>query len=112
ERQVRIEGTVERIAPEASDAYFQSRPRGSRLGAWTSPQSQEIADRTVLTDRLAAMQERFTEDEPVPRPPHWGGYRVRPHTIEFWQGRRSRLHDRLCYRVQEDQSWTLVRLAP
>mgnify|MGYP003633701217 FL=1 len=110
ERQVRIEGQVERVSDEESDVYFHSRPAGSRLGAWASPQSQVIAGREVLEQRLAALEIQYAEAQP-PRPPHWGGYRVVPQAIEFWQGRSSRLHDRLRYRLQGGQ-WLRERLAP
>ena len=110
ERQVRIEGTAERIADAASDAYFRSRPRGSRLGAWASPQSEAIPDRSVLDARLAEATERFADGD-VERPPFWGGYRVVPSAVEFWQGRPSRLHDRFLYR-REGDAWTVGRLAP
>lgn len=110
ERQVRIEGDVAQVSAAESDAYFQSRPRGSRLGAWTSPQSQVIADREVLDQRLAEFEARFATGD-VSRPPHWGGYRVIPYMIEFWQGRPSRLHDRIRYRWV-DKRWQIERLAP
>jgi pyridoxamine 5'-phosphate oxidase len=110
ERQVRIEGPIERVSEAESDAYYDSRPPGSRLGAWASPQSQEIAGREVLENNLAALQARHGDDPP-PRPSHWGGYRLVPQLIEFWQGRPSRLHDRLCYQRQA-QGWKRVRLAP
>lgn len=110
ERQVRIEGTVAKIAAEESDAYFNSRPVGSRLGAWASPQSQKIADRAILNQELEKITALFHEQE-IPRPPHWGGYRVQPTKIEFWQGRSSRLHDRILYE-QVDQQWQISRLAP
>ncbi|WP_304640583.1 pyridoxamine 5'-phosphate oxidase [Pseudomonas sp.] len=110
ERQVRIEGQVERISEAESDAYYESRPAGSRLGAWASPQSQVIDGREVLEANLASLQRRHA-DAPPPRPPHWGGYRLLPEMMEFWQGRPSRLHDRLCYQRQGN-AWTRVRLAP
>jgi pyridoxamine 5'-phosphate oxidase len=110
ERQVRIEGRVERVTAAESDAYFQVRPLGSRIGAWASPQSQEIADRAELEDLLAQTQQRFMEQAPH-CPEHWGGYRLLPERIEFWQGRASRLHDRLNYRLLES-AWQRQRLAP
>ncbi|MDR6232752.1 pyridoxamine 5'-phosphate oxidase [Pseudomonas oryzihabitans] len=110
ERQVRIEGTVEQVSSEESDAYYRVRPLGSRLGAWASPQSQAIADRHELEQRLAAVHERFADGEPS-RPPFWGGYRLKPRRIEFWQGRSSRLHDRLDYQWIEG-AWQRQRLAP
>lgn len=111
ERQVRIEGAATQLSDERSTAYFRSRPRGSQLGAWVSPQSEVIADRSVLTERQQELAERFA-DQPIPRPDHWGGYAVRPHTVEFWQGRPSRLHDRLRYQRQENNAWIIERLAP
>lgn len=110
ERQVRIEGAVERISDDESDAYYQSRPLGSRLGAWASPQSQVIASRDVLEKNLEQLQQRYADQAPE-RPPHWGGFRLKPQLIEFWQGRPSRLHDRLCYRLVES-GWQRERLAP
>ncbi|KXU38540.1 pyridoxine 5'-phosphate oxidase [Ventosimonas gracilis] len=110
ERQVRIEGQVERLTPEESDAYFHSRPLGSRIGAWASPQSQMIASREVLQRQLTETEQRFASDDP-PRPPHWGGWRLLPDCIEFWQGRASRLHDRLRYRLNGEK-WLRERLAP
>lgn len=110
ERQVRIEGRVERVSPEESDAYFQVRPLGSRLGAWASPQSQVIAGREELERMLADTQARYLDSAPH-CPPHWGGYRLLPERIEFWQGRPSRLHDRLNFRLVEGH-WLRERLAP
>ncbi len=109
ERQIRVEGRAEQVAEAESDAYFASRPAGSRLGAWASPQSQVIDGRSTLERRLAEAVERWGDD--APRPPHWGGYRVVPDMFEFWQGRPSRLHDRLRYRLDGD-SWICERLAP
>ncbi|MFL6258255.1 MAG: pyridoxamine 5'-phosphate oxidase [Thermoanaerobaculia bacterium] len=110
DRQVRIEGTVERASREESEAYFISRPLGSRLGAWASPQSRPIPGREDLERRLREAEERFGEE--VPLPESWGGYRVRPETVEFWQGRPSRLHDRLRYSLDPDGGWRIERLAP
>lgn len=109
-RQVRIEGSVERVSAAESDQYFHSRPLGSRIGAWASEQSKEIANRGVLETRFEEFQSKFAGN--VPRPPHWGGYRVRPITIEFWQGQDNRLHDRLLYRLKDDGGWAIERLAP
>jgi pyridoxamine 5'-phosphate oxidase len=110
ERQVRIEGSVSRVPAEQSDRYFAQRPLETRLGAWASPQSEVMADRAELEARLAQARARFSQAEPA-RPPHWGGYRIVPHRIEFWQGRASRLHDRLLY-VREGDGWRRSRLAP
>lgn len=110
ERQVRIEGKIEKVAAKESDEYFQSRPAGSKLGAWASPQSQAIKDRTILDQNLQELEEKFASAE-IPRPPHWGGYRVSPVHMEFWQGRPSRLHDRILYTL-EDGQWIIRRLAP
>lgn len=110
ERQVRIEGRVEKVSPSDSDAYFQVRPLGSRLGAWASPQSRVIADRSELENLLLQTEQRFLDQAPH-CPPHWGGYRLLPERIEFWQGRSSRLHDRLNYRLDAEH-WVRERLAP
>ena len=110
ERQVRIEGRVERVTADECDAYFQVRPLGSRLGAWASPQSRVIADRAELEALLAETEQRFLDRAPH-CPPHWGGYRLLPERIEFWQGRSSRLHDRLNFRLQ-GANWLRERLAP
>jgi len=109
-RQVRVVGTVTRVSPEQSDAYYASRPRGSQIGAWASPQSDLIADATVLEQAVRDVEARFG-DEPIHRPPFWGGYRIAPVMFEFWQGRPSRLHDRLRY-VFGDRSWHIERIAP
>lgn len=109
DRQVRIEGWVEQVAPELSDDYFASRPVASKIGAWASPQSEVIAGREVLEANERAAADRFGSE--VPRPPHWGGYRLVPDRIEFWQGRPSRLHDRLRYQLVDD-GWQRDRLAP
>ena len=109
ERVVRIEGSVERVDAAESDAYFASRPLDSRLGAWASPQSEVIASRGVLVANAAKVAAKFLMNPP--RPPHWGGFRLKPETWEFWQGRKSRLHDRLRYRLDGD-AWTRERLAP
>ena len=110
ERQVRVEGSVERVARATSEAYFGSRPRGSQLGAWTSQQSRPLADRAEIESRAAAVAARF-EGGAAPCPPHWGGYLLRPERVEFWQGRDDRLHDRFLYSL-EGAAWSLTRLAP
>ncbi|MBC3539693.1 pyridoxamine 5'-phosphate oxidase [Rufibacter sediminis] len=112
ERQVRIEGKVQRVSPEVSEAYFHSRPRGSQIGAWSSPQSQPIQDRTLLENLEQEYSAKFKDMEVVPRPEHWGGYLVVPDRIEFWQGRQNRLHDRLLYEVESSGNWRIQRLAP
>jgi pyridoxamine 5'-phosphate oxidase len=111
ERQVRIEGQVERVDIEESDRYFQSRPLASRLGAWASPQSDVIPGRAVLEERCLELEARFADGE-IPRPANWGGYRVVPESIEFWQGGPGRLHDRLRYTKQQGEGWLVERLAP
>jgi len=111
ERQIRINGEVEKTSREESEHYFHSRPAGAQLGAWASHQSQVIDGRRVLDARLEEMKQRFSKGE-IPLPPHWGGYRVKPYRIEFWQGRPDRLHDRFSYTLQSDGSWRIDRLAP
>ncbi len=110
ERQVRIEGPVEKMSEEESYAYFSTRPRGSRIGAWASAQSAMIENREELQELVRKYEAQFKGDD-IPLPPFWGGYRCVPDTIEFWQGRANRLHDRLCY-IREDDAWKIVRLAP
>jgi len=110
-RQVRAEGPVVRISADESDAYFRTRPRESQLSAWASRQSEVIPARAVLEARVCALAEEYRDRE-VPRPPFWGGYRIAPHVVEFWQGRLNRLHDRLCYRLVEAGRWRIERLSP
>jgi pyridoxamine 5'-phosphate oxidase len=111
DRQIRISGNVEKTSREESERYFHSRPIGSQLAAWASRQSEVIDARRILDARMAEMTERFA-DKPIPLPPHWGGYRLIPQTIEFWQGRANRLHDRFRYTRQPDGAWLIDRLAP
>jgi len=111
ERQIRIEGTVEKIIAEESDDYFFSRPPGSQVGAWASPQSRVIENRQVIEKNVEKYEKEFAA-KPISRPAHWGGYRLVPTSIEFWQGRQSRLHDRLQYTLLENGQWKIVRLAP
>ena len=111
ERQVRIEGIVSRISDERSTTYFQSRPRGSQVSAWSSPQSSAIDSREILNERAAQIEERFKSHTVLPKPKQWGGYQVEPTMIEFWQGRPNRLHDRLAF-FRLDNEWVIRRLAP
>jgi pyridoxamine 5'-phosphate oxidase len=111
QRQVRIEGIVEKIPPDLSDTYFKNRPYESRLGTWASLQSETIAERQILDAHMEELKEQYSNGN-VPRPPHWGGYLLVPHLFEFWQGRAHRLHDRLVYTRTDQHTWTLSRLAP
>jgi pyridoxamine 5'-phosphate oxidase len=111
ERQVRVEGAVCRTTEQESDEYFATRPRGSQLGAWASEQSKAIAGRGDLDARFEELSATY-KDLPIPRPPHWGGYRVIPTLFEFWQGRADRLHDRFCYRLRDAKDWVIERLSP
>lgn len=110
ERQVRIEGTAERLTDAENDTYFHSRPAGSRLGAWASPQSQVISSREVIENNFKLYENQFTGH--IPRPAHWGGYRIIPSSIEFWQGRSSRMHDRILFSLEGGRQWKKTRLAP
>lgn len=112
QRQVRIEGRVRKLDSAKSDAYFNARPYGSRLGAWASPQSQEIPDRAFLEQKLTEIQQRFQDEKDLHRPDFWGGFILEPLRVEFWQGRKSRLHDRLVYVQDGAGGWQLKRLAP
>jgi pyridoxamine 5'-phosphate oxidase len=118
ERQVRLSGPVSRVDRAETEAYFASRPRGSQLGAWASPQSDVVASRAVLDNAARAVEQRFAGGEAVPAPPHWGGYLIEPESVEFWQGRPDRMHDRLRYRRAEagrtaaGDAWIIERLAP
>jgi pyridoxamine 5'-phosphate oxidase len=115
QRQVRVEGTASKVSAEESEAYFASRPRESQLGAWASPQSRVVTSRSALDERYGGVLAQFAGLDEVPVPPHWGGFRVAPYAVEFWQGRKGRMHDRLVYRRAEDDPhapWTVDRLAP
>ncbi len=112
QRQVRIEGRVEKIDAERATQYFQSRPKSSQIGAWVSEQSKIIENRAVLEESKKAIELKHEKDQVLPKPPHWGGFKVIPHSVEFWQGRRSRLHDRLRYTQNESGIWTISRLSP
>jgi pyridoxamine 5'-phosphate oxidase len=112
DRQVRVRGALGRLTAAESDAYFASRQRGSRLGAWASPQSQPLPGRDALEARLREVEEQWEGEEEVPRPDHWGGFLLRPETIEFWQGQQARLHDRFLYSRQPAGGWRIERLAP
>jgi pyridoxamine 5'-phosphate oxidase len=112
-RQVTVRGTVEAVDPAETQAYWSSRPRGAQLGAWASAQSVVVRDRRVLDDALATVTQRFADQDEVPLPGHWGGWRIVPDEVEFWQGRSDRLHDRLRYEIDGlDRTWTIRRLAP
>jgi pyridoxamine 5'-phosphate oxidase len=111
QRQVRLEGPVARLSAAESDAYFASRPHGSRIGAWASHQGAVLPDRATLEARVAELEARYAGTEDVPRPSYWGGYRLRPDVVEFWEGRPSRLHDRIHF-VREDGGWRVERLSP
>lgn len=111
ERQVRIEGTAEKIDEEISASYFQSRPRGSQISAWASPQSQEIKEE-YMEEKRKKVEEEFSDADLIPLPPHWGGYIVKPSVLEFWQGKSNRYHDRYRYQLSDDGNWKITRLAP
>ncbi|MCP2259555.1 Pyridoxamine 5'-phosphate oxidase [Streptoalloteichus tenebrarius] len=111
QRQVTVRGPVEKVDQAETAAYWEGRPRGSQIGAWASPQSRVVADRQALEAALSAVERRFADAEKVPVPPHWGGWRIRPEVVEFWQGRRDRMHDRLRFRASTD-GWRVERLGP
>lgn len=111
QRQAHVRGVVEKVSPAETAAYWASRPRGSQLGAWASPQSKPVTGRSTLDSALANINRQFADAESIPVPPHWGGWRIRPQTVEFWQGRRDRMHDRLVFVLTGDD-WKLRRLAP
>lgn len=112
ERQVRIEGTIEKLNSKDSDEYFNSRPKGSRLGAIASDQSAEIQSRQILEDKLKDLEDKYSDTDQVPRPDHWGGFILKPNYWEFWQGRPNRLHDRIAYKLTEEGKWKMSRLSP
>ena len=112
ERQVRIEGVIEKVSAEESDHYYSRRPRGSRIGAIASRQSTELSSHAELEQQVQAVEKQYADGDEIQRPDYWGGYRVLPDSLEFWQGRPSRLHDRFCYRLAEDGQWEITRLAP
>ena len=112
QRQIRIEGKVVKVPSETSNAYFKSRPKASQIGAWASPQSQVINNRTLLENNVQALQKEYKDTDALPRPEHWGGFLLQPKFIEFWQGRPSRLHDRIAFELDGSQKWHIKRLAP
>lgn len=112
EQQIRIEGKIERVSEEESAAYYHSRPRGSQIGAWASPQSQTIPNREFLEEKVEEYSQQFENEVVIPYPKFWGGFRLVPHRIEFWQGRSSRLHDRILFEKEEEGTWYRSRLAP
>ena len=111
EQQIIIKGTAEKLAANLSDGYFKSRPKGSKLGAWASPQSTVVSSKKELETQLTSLEKEYEEKE-IPRPAHWGGYLIKPISLEFWQGRPNRMHDRIRYSLRKDFSWKLERLAP
>lgn len=112
ERQVRIDGLVSKVSEQVSVAYYQSRPVGSQIGAWVSQQSEPVVDRQALEDKMVELTARFKGQDSIPKPPHWGGYQLLPHRMEFWQGRQSRLHDRILYEPTDKGVWMTKRLSP
>lgn len=112
ERQVRVEGTIKKISKKKSSLYFQSRPKGSQIGAWASPQSHVIPDRQILSNNYQSIEDQYKDKDVLPLPSNWGGYCVHPRYMEFWQGRSSRMHDRICYTLKSQNKWVIERLAP
>ncbi|HMQ45932.1 MAG TPA: pyridoxamine 5'-phosphate oxidase [Saprospiraceae bacterium] len=112
QRQIRVEGTVEKISTQESEAYFQSRPKGSQIGAWASPQSQIVENRELLDAAVEKLSQQYADADHLPLPPFWGGYLIKPNRLEFWQGRTSRLHDRFEYLLEAENTWKIQRLAP